>query len=236
MFKNLILCSGKWHGHLPFMAVEGEPVLNVCAYVSGSPVFLAPYQTSSCQYFCVCVSTSLQVWTVGRICERRSCIWLQMPQGLQTRCTRLCHVSSADTQRAAALKSSLSTGMKTTTTRPCSETMAMTAKANHCLLTTTPPVSVSADLIFSLVLSEFREKNQKTKNVPVFISQPLIVTTWCAAWSPALYPGWSGELWSHCSWGRSCTHQILRQHRGSSTRYSRPLLCQQESALSLKVH
>lgn len=52
------------------------------------------------------------------------------------------------------------------------------------------------------------------------ISQLHIVTTLCGAWSPAPSPGWFGELWSLCSWGRFCTPQILQQHKESSTRYN----------------
>ena len=63
----------------------------------------------------------------------------------------------------------------------------------------------------------------KTQIVLYVFFQHLIVTAWCGAWSPAPFPGWSGEPWSHCSWGRSCTPQIHQQHRGSSMRYTRLL-------------
>lgn len=91
---------------------------------------------------CVFISScSFPVWRVGRICVRRSCTWLQMPQAHQTRCTRLCHVSSVGTPRGAAWKSNRLTGMKTTTTRPFLEIMATTVTANLSPLTITLPVS-----------------------------------------------------------------------------------------------
>lgn len=119
-----------------------------------------------------CVSPhSFPVWRVGRICERRFCILLRMPQPLQTRCTRQCHVSSADTQREVASKSSLSTGTKTTTTKPCSETMATTVTASLSPLTTTPRVSVQIYHISLNVLlnqiyfsSSFHNKKRNGRN------------------------------------------------------------------------
>lgn len=101
-----------------------------------------------------------------------------MPRALQTRCTRPCHVSFADTLREAASKSSLSTGMKTTTTRPCSETMATTATVNRSPLTTTLPVSVQKywKQPFFLFLPSIYPKRQtssfKTQSVSVYFPAP----------------------------------------------------------------
>ncbi len=95
-----------------------------------------------------------------------------MPQVLQTRCTRLCHVSSADTQREVASKSSLSTGMKTTTTRPCSETTATTATMNLSPLTTTLPVSVQSHLKIFCHLPQDTDKVQDSQCLCVYFPAP----------------------------------------------------------------
>lgn len=127
---------------------------------------------------CVCISSSsFPVWRVGRICVRRSCTWLQMPQALQTRCIRLCHVSSVGTLREAAWKSSLSTGMKTTTTRPFLETMATTATMNLSPLMTTLPVSGQSywkqSLLFSfLLLANHLPKETDLECLFVYVPAP----------------------------------------------------------------
>lgn len=141
------------------------------------PIEWWPYSCRApCANMSVCVSPcSFPVWRVGRICVRRSCIWLQMPQVLQTRCTRLCHVSSADTPREAASKLSPSTGMRTTTTRPCSETMATTATVNLSPLTTTLPVSVESHLkktFYQIYFCHLPFKFQDSKCLCVYFPAP----------------------------------------------------------------